>query len=194
MSEYRVCHDSEYQDVWRSNVPEVYNLGGILGATNLTCAWQWFIMRLNPGITKRGFRSLLSWDRAFTNGTGFDDPKRPPRADYVNDRDTSAKLPRFDKVRVCGGAILHGKQIGEYLLVETLAGNKPPPDLEWVKARPWLYFRAVVVLPDGNVGDFPQNGGNPVYIPLVSTAPVIVRLNHAVIGKPIPYIVECHDR
>lgn len=190
MTEYLVLHDTEYQFIWRENVPEVYNFGGILGATNLTRAWQEFIMALNPGMTAHGFRSLLSWDRAFTNGTGFDQPGKPPRRDYINNRDLKAKLPRLDKVRVCGGAILHGKRVGDVLIVETLNGRKKPPPVEWVKARPWLYFRACTVLPDGSTAEFPQNGGRPVYMPLVSSGVTTVRLYHAVIGKPIPYVVD----
>jgi hypothetical protein len=182
-----VVHDSGYQKIWRFDVPEVFHFDRAQ-ATKLTAAWQKLIMALNPGMTGGGFRSLLKYDRAFTNFTGFDQPGKPPRADFINHRDTNASPPVVDKARVCGGAILHGTLKGAVLTVETLNGLKPPPSLKYVLARPWLYFEAIVVKADGTNDPFPQNGGRPVYFPLVASGPITVKINTIFPARPYPLV------
>ena len=193
MSEYRVCHDREINEtMWREGYPEVFTLAN--SATQLTKEWQLLIMVMNPGLSPKGFRALFNWCRALSNGpAGFDFPGGSPRADFINGRDENAKLPRLDKVRVCGGAILHGTQIGNVLIVQTLNGRKAPPSVDYIMSRPWLYFEAITVRSDGSNGRFPQNGGRPIYIPLVASGVVIVRINTKKVGKPYPYIVGVRD-
>jgi hypothetical protein len=184
---YRVAHDREYQDPWRWPVPEVFHFDQA-ASTPLTDRWQYFIMDLNPGMTGMGYRSLLNCYRAFSNGTGYQCPM--PRADFVNKLNTSAPLPKVDKVRVCGGAIIHGTLSSNVLTVETLDGYKRPPSIEWILDHPWLYFRCYTVLEDGSNRDFPQNSGKPVYFPLVARGKVTARVGVKLTAKPYPCLVR----
>lgn len=191
VEEYRVCHDLEYQTQWRgirAAVPEVFHFD-MSAPTKLTKPWQELIMALNPGMPAPAFRSLLKHDRAFCNKSNGFDYKDVKRADFINGIDLGAKPPINDKCRCCGGAILRGKRNGDLLKIETLDGSKPPPSIEWLRARPWLYFRCYTIRPDGTLGDFPQNGGKPVYMPLVATGSVTVRIGKIVKGKPYPLVM-----
>ena len=85
---------------------------------------------------------------------------------------------------------MHGILNGDTLTLETLDGSRPPPSLEWVKARPWLYFRSYTIAPDGRNYDFPQNNGAPVYWPLVATGRVTVTVNKIDLAKPYPYLTK----
>lgn len=184
---FKVGHDRDIGPIWRKNVPEVYHFDQSQ-PTKLTRAWQEFIMELNPLMDGKGFRSLLKWDRAFTNISGYDHPSGKPRADFINHRDEDEKLPVVDKCRVCGGATLAGKIVNGKLVIETLDGSKPPPSVSSVLAKPWLFFTCFIVKPDGSVENFPQSGGRPVYFPLVASGIVTVRLNTIIPNKPYPYI------
>jgi hypothetical protein len=184
---FKVLHDIQYQKIWRTNVPEVFHFDQN-AATKLTKAWQELIMKMNPGMTGRGFRSLLRYDRAFTNFTGFDYPKHSPRADFINEIDVDAQLPYFDKCRICGGAVVRGVLNGNTLTVETLDGSKPPPTVAYVMSKPWLYFKAITVKEDGSNSNFPQNGGKPIYIPLVATGRVTVSINTVRLKTPYPFM------
>jgi hypothetical protein len=166
---------------WRMGLPEVFTFDG----SHMTYMRRWLqelAFALNPGMLPKGFRTLYDVRRAFTNGTGFDTIHTPgsadylARADYINDLDLDHSDPRFDKSRVCGGALLAGKVSGDWLEVDTLKINQPVT-LEWLLARPWLYFTATTVsrnsTPDQElVGNFPQNGGRACWVPLVTTTPV----------------------
>lgn len=185
MAEYYVCHDNElYKKPWRRS-PEVFH-GDLLAPTKLTKLWQEFIMELNPKMSKKKFRDFLAWNKAFTNRTGFGMPI--PRADFINGRNLNAKLPVWDKWRVCGGALLHGTLNGDLLTVETLNGSQEPPDVSWVLARPWLFFRCYSVIRDGSYIDFPHCGGDPVYAPNLATGTVTVRIGKFVNRKPYPFV------
>jgi hypothetical protein len=205
--EYRVAHDTEYQAQWRSGVPEVFLLEPIDLTTPIPKNWQWFCYALNcPGITPKQHRQLFDWQRAFTNfNAGYDNPGGKLHPDVVNDRDLDSPYPlRFDKPRVCGGAILRGKLTGDILAVETLNGNNDPPLVwsggdwdayvldvaAWAKEHYWLCFRAVTIAPDGHNYNFPQGNTQPVLIPLVTSAPVTVKINNKITAKPIPYVVN----
>lgn len=189
---WKVLHDWETkQEQWRgtkSGVPEVFHFDQD-APTKLTHAWQDFIMALNPGMTGDGWRSLAKWDRAFTNGTGYDNPNGSIYADFINKRDMTAKPPVEDKCRCCGGANLHGTVSNGVLTIETLDGSKDPPALDWVLARPWLYFQCYTIKPDNTNGDFPQNNGKPVYWPLVANGKVTVKINTLIKEKPYPQVV-----
>lgn len=189
MAEYYVAHDREYQkEIWRGDVPEVYHGDRDL-STKLTEAWQWLIFNLNPGITEAGFTSLLKYDRAFTNYTGFGALGRE-RANYIKGENLDCQLPRWDKWRLCGGTKIRGKYLGgNRLLVETLNGLKRPPSVSWVRARPWLFFEALIVKWDGSTQPFPQNGGNPVWVPLLASGPAIVKIGVKRVATPYPYLM-----
>ena len=207
--EYRVAHDTEYQAQWRSGVPEVFLLEPIDLTTPIPEHWQWLCYALNcPGITPKQHRQLFDWQRAFTNfNAGYDNPGGKLHCDFINGRDLTSPPPWFDKPRVCGGAILRGKLTGDILAVETLNGNNDPPlvwtggDWDayvasvavWAKEHYWLFFRAVTIASNGENYNFPQGNGQPVLIPLVTSAPVTVKINNKVLGKPIQYVVR-HDR
>lgn len=166
---WRAMHDKETGGIWRTGVPEVYQLWPQVEVP-LTEAWQRLIFEMNqPGMTGTGFRSLLAHDRAFSNGSnGYNSV---PLADFINGRDLSTPFPALDKPRFCGGAILTGQKQGRRLLVETLDGSQDPPSWEWLRVRPWLYFEAVNVTLRG-ITRFPQRGGLPVYMPLVAIGEV----------------------
>lgn len=189
---WKVLHDWQTKQVqWRGldkGVPEVFHFDQD-APTQLTHAWQHFIMALNPGMSADGWRSLAKWDRAFTNGTGYDNPNGNKYADYITPKDTDKKPPVEDKCRCCGGANLHGTVSNGILIIETLDGSKDPPALDWVLARPWLYFRCYTIKPDNTNGDFPQNGGKPVYWPLVANGKVTVKINTLIKEKPYPQVV-----
>lgn len=159
---YRVKHDAELGPLWRQ-APEVFLLND--NRTPFGADWQRLSFALNPGMTSNHWRALYGDDEAFTNGNGFNGPNA--RADFVNNCDLSAPLPAWDKTRVCGGATVTGIVDGMELVVDILDGTGPAPTLEWLLARPWLYFHALTVYGDGHVGEFPQN--NPCLVPLVGS-------------------------
>lgn len=113
---YRVLHDVELEGIWRAGLPEVF-LFDPQAAVQMTAE----IQRLQYGIFRYGapsqtedrainrWRSTYQFDRAFANGTGFNEPG-DTRADYITPRDLEYPLPRLDKYRVCGGASLKGTE------------------------------------------------------------------------------------
>lgn len=108
---YRVKHDVERGKFWRSHTPEVYVLSGKGEAIPLNKDWQLFSYDMNqPGMLPKKWRVMYGWNTAFTNhGAGYDHPGSKPKQDWVNKRDLNAKeLPRFDKARICGGAVVTG--------------------------------------------------------------------------------------
>ena len=157
---WRVKHDTTD---WRRGLPEVFILNS--NATPFGRDWQLLSYALNPGMDKKKWRAVYAYNRAFNNGCGFNDDT-DPRADYVNGLDLAAPLPKWDKTRVCGGATITGRVDGNELVVEIMDGRGPAPSLEWLLARPWLYFKAINA---GTLSNFPQGGGLPVYIPLVGS-------------------------
>jgi hypothetical protein len=187
------------EDVFfRDELPEVFWCYGEQ-TVPMDEAWQRLSFAMCEGIEGMNWRAVYHDHRAFMNGTGFwhdnvgqdYDPTYKPvaRRDYINRIDLSSdKLPAFDKVRVCGGATVSGRQDGSYVILDTLDVNSVPT-LAWLQARPWLYFRAVSKMfrrdasgrplrdTDGNllpplIVDFPQNGSRPSFIPLVTKIPV----------------------
>lgn len=163
---------------WRVGFPEVYWLHDT-HRVPFTETWQRLSFALCEGINPKKWRVVYDDHRAFMNNTGFWTDGSPyayvPRRDYINGIDLSGEMPAWDKIRVCGGATVSGKVRGDFLEVETL-NYFNPPSLEWLKQRPWLYFRAVSsganALNQPLISDFPQNDYRPVWIPLVSIYPV----------------------
>lgn len=178
---WRVRHDQELGSLWRTGVPEVFVLNE--RRTPFGESWQRLSFALNPGMTGERWRALYDYQRAFTNGTGFD---KDPRADYVNGRDLGAGLPAWDKTRVCGGATVTGFVDGGDLVVGILDGNQPAPALGWLLAHPWLYFHAVNVTA-GGITRFPQNEGRPVLVPLVGSGVARIPLSQV---ERVPSIAD----
>ena len=114
----------------------------------------------------KAFKQVYASGRAFMNFNGMD-----KGANYINNENLDASLPNFDKVRVCGGATISGEVVGNMLKVDTLKG---PATLEYLLARPWLYFDAITV--EARPSPFPQASYddiyNRAYIPLISEVDV----------------------
>jgi hypothetical protein len=185
------------EELWREGVPEVYILSE--NKTDFTAGFQLQSYALNtvanPLITASidplKWRVLFDFMRAFTNGTGFNE-SGDPRVDFVNMRDIGAPLPKFDKARICGGALVTGVVDGNDLILETMNVYGGAPTLDWLLARPWLYFDAVNVTANG-ISRFPQGmNGNRVFIPLVTSQ--VERYPLAKLKKlPLGYDVTKHD-
>lgn len=192
---YKVLHDIEMGKVR----DEVIERGVALPEVNpfidnhftaLTEKWQWLWKNLNQSMTKLQWRALLDYQRAFTNQNGFDKPN-DQRADYVNNRDLTKPLPKMEAL-VCGGATVAVDRIeGQYAWIKTLNGLNPPPPVEYILARPWLYFHATTVRPNGTVGSFPQSTGAEL-VPLLTNRVVkypLARLKKLDGRIPSPYVI-----
>jgi hypothetical protein len=188
---WRVLHDAEMGELWRSYVPEVFRLSPWHGI-QLNRQWQEFTYAINqPGLTPEKWRVLYDFRRAFTNnGAGYDwNSNIPPKQDWINMRDTTAAdLPRFDGPRICGGAVVTGRVDGGWLWLDYLDANQPPPQ----DVKPWHKFCAVNVRPDG-ISKFPQRGGLDVWIPLIGRQPLAIPLENVVRWTaeelPSPYVI-----
>lgn len=139
----------------RYSIPEVVRLQPEQGKVKLTEARQWLIYdlnrRLNPHIStvdaKRAFRSLLQWNRAYTNGSGFND-ESDPRADYINGIDLDCELPELHQLLVCGGAsMVATHRSGDRIYLETIDGsrNGATPSVDYVLKNPHLYHFCVSI-------------------------------------------------
>lgn len=173
---WRVLHDRELPSGVRDKVtstgktmPEVFPLLPNQ-FTTLNYAWQWFWKNINPNMSKEDWTKLLGYQRAFTNNNGFgmDDP----RVNYVTGENLGAEPPKIESL-LCGGALITGEPDvlykGEkHLRVLTLDGKQSPPPVEWVVARPWFYFEAVSVRPDGATQSFSLTS-YPEYVPIVAS-------------------------
>lgn len=174
---WRIKHDAEMPMAWRiekygenlrNGLPEVYVLSETFVA--MSPAIQHLSKDINPMMLGEKWRVLYDYMRAFTNKTGFNgesaDPPLPPRADWVHNRDLTAELPAYDKVRICGGAFVTGKVSGRYLIVDTLSPTTVP-GVDWLIEHPQFFFHAVNTTATG-ITRFPQGGGEDVLIPLFS--------------------------
>lgn len=195
---WRVKHDWERSPQWRAsvgnrhNVPEVYVLQSSGAAIPLPRAWQELTYALNqPGMDGSHWRVLYGYWTAFTNnGAGYDYPGSAPKQDWINMRDTTAReLPRFDKPRICGGAIVTGTVEGDRLRLHYLDATKAPPAVEDVKT--WEKFVALNVVDADTLSRFPQRGGLDVWIPLIGREPMWLPLEvlqpWTAEGWPDPY-------
>jgi hypothetical protein len=158
---YRVKHDVETaKGNWRDGLPEVHRLvpdHHVVLDGELQFLWR----LMNPGMTDAKFCKMLGNKLAFTNGSGF-----PGSYNAILGEDLTQPFPRFDQARICGGAVVHGREVGDYLYIETIDVRLPIPSAEYVMARPWLRFDAV--LAGDVIRPFPQGEGKPVYVPLLS--------------------------
>ena len=183
---YWVKHDIERGPLWRFGLPEVFRLNPD-HSVRLEREEQLFIKALNPLMTPEKWRVLLSHDRAFTNkSAGYDDGGEP-KQDWVNMRNTDAiDVPRFDTIRICGGALITGIEFGTDLLIESINADNPLPSVNELPI--YLKFCALNVTENG-WSRFPQGDGNDVWIPLLSRFQLKYPLEYLIkidINKPLP--------
>jgi len=188
---------------WRVGLPEVFWL---FDGTNAELGeeWQYMMRDMNSTMSNKKLRILWDAVRAFSNGfgKGFDtthdenSSSYVPVQDFFNNKDIKPNVPNLqkDKIRLCGGATVRGKIVGEWFYPETLDVTNPPPKWNDLKDKWWLYFRAVSsgknkVTKTPQISDFPQGDGLPVLIPFVSRTVVKIPLGalEIVEGKADPY-------
>lgn len=195
---YWVKHDVERGPLWRWHVPEVFPLTGT--NTFLNREWQLFTFALNPLMRPLKWRALHGYQTAFCNfDAGFDYPGGSTKPDYVNGFDlTATGRLRYDKCRICGGAIVSGTPIYSIMLalrnalgllkdkskrsirsvaialstVNTLKLNyldgNQPPP-RMEDVKLWQKFCALNVVNETTLSRFPQGDGNDVWMALVAT-------------------------
>ena len=180
---WRVLHDVETPaGNWRPKLPEVHSLF-LNHFTPFTEGWQKLSYAMNPHLTKEKWTALYAYQRAFTNNNGFGNDS-DPRANYIKGENLRYGDPKVEAL-VCGGAVLAGVAAGSNLIVETLNGRNSPPSLEWLMARPWLWFDAITVDGNGIPRRFPQGGGERVLIPLIAD-----RNRYADVTIPLEKVVK----
>ena len=187
---WRVLHDVEMGAMWREGLPEVFWFDEL--ATPMTKQLQIFTKALNPEMDPLRWRALYSHDRAFTNkNNGYDYPGGSVKQDWVNMRNVTAlDVPKFDKTRVCGGALLAGMVDGVYLWAEYIDANLPLPPIETLPI--WLKFCATTCAGEHEIGRFPQGDGLNVWIPLIARQPIkypLAKLQRVTGAIPSPYWV-----
>lgn len=172
---YRVKHDPI---IWRAGLPEVFRLDPDIHVP-LTRERQWLWRNMNPHITDLQWTALLGNTLAFTNGTGF-----PGKRNWILGQDLDKQDPAFDQTRVCGGAVLCGREYGSKLFIESIDVNKPLPTAEYVLRRRWLYYEAINIdgynrdeVAYGIIRPFKGNWGKRVYIPLLTVQEMSYPLN-----------------
>lgn len=149
-----------------ANMPEVYRVypeHPIL----LECRWVRLIRDMNPKIGSSQISTLLNWNYAFSNRTGF-----PYRYNCLTGEDIDKKDPALDTPRVCGGALLKGEERDGRLYFESLRTSGFVPSVAWMEERPWLWFWVTGVTKTGGVNLATKLGLDgqryPVRMPLLS--------------------------
>ena len=188
---YRVNHDTT---LWRPNLPEVFPFFPN-HHTPFTRGYQLLEYALNVALDNvmegSEWRSLHDATTAFNNDQGFG-MTGDPRVDWLNGKNIGAPEPKQEAL-VCGGAILKRKSVdSQYLYPAYIDGLRPAPTLEWVLARPYLFFDALSI--DGSANGlvlrrFPQGDGQRVRILLIASKPMKIPLSQVTKLKrnqPIP--------
>ena len=114
---------------WRDGFPTVFWLFGSV-YVQFTEAQQrlaWDMLKDSVDSVKK-FAVVYGNTKAFMNGTGYGDPS-DPRRNYITGEDLSARLPRWDKIRVCADATLAG-----YERTDIMAVTVPTTFTEKVKS------------------------------------------------------------
>ena len=152
---------------WRSGFPTVFWCFGTTDVqfTEAQQRLAWAMLADSVDSVKK-FGVVYGHTKAFMNGTGFGDPS-DPRRNYITGEDLNARLPRWDKVRVCANATLAGVEDGDMLILDYIPEDNIPT-WEELKPKKWLYFEAVSSTPTGDTTPFPQGVYGPVYIPLIA--------------------------
>jgi hypothetical protein len=93
----------------------------------MTKDWQYYLIAINYGMALVDISAILDYRLAFANGTGLTKPDQP-RRDYILEKNlNSPENPKLDKDRTCSRSILTGIEVGDYLKLNTMDGNNPPP-------------------------------------------------------------------
>lgn len=185
---YRVNHDTIS---WRDNLPEVFPFLDN-HFTNFGKEYQLLERQLNAHLSNSDWRDAHTWQRAYNNQNGYDRPG-DPRADWVNNRDTTRDPPKQEAL-VSGGAFLKRRFAdSDFLYPAYIDGTRPAPSLDWVLRRPYLYFEAVNIdwTPDGAVLRRFLNG-KKVFFLLLASRPIRISLSKVTRMKrgqmiPSPY-------
>lgn len=201
---YRVPHDIERMD-WKEGdlryrtdgsrgkarsigkipYPEVYRLYPDQ-RTELNCYWQQIWKDINPLLSANRWSSLLGSQRAWNNNTGF-----PERFNCITGYGQTDEYPEFDAPRVCGGAMLIGKEVGDRLYIETMSVEDQSYTALEVMRNRHLWYWGTSTTSDGKIGIIERMGNDGEYhavlIPLITEKPVWLPLNELhkwPIGRP----------
>lgn len=142
----------------------------------INCAWQRRWRGMNPTLSDDKWSTLLGNRFAFSNLSGF-----PGHYNCITGDDRDKPFPRFDIHRLTGGAIVTGYELDGQLYLETLRNTDPPPTLNEILYKDWLWFWATSVSPDGqpNLITRPGTDGNyyAVRIPILTAQQVTIPLS-----------------
>lgn len=101
------------------------------------------------GLTKTRWRTAHTWDFAMNNGgqNGYDGGTA--LADYVNNRDLDARLPRYDKMqRIFQGSFITGILNGNYITcrpgIDAIDSRRPLPPIQEILDRRWYVIATAV--------------------------------------------------
>jgi len=174
---YRGDNGGEVRDVVTrtgARLPEVYLLQGDLH-TIADCAVQWLWRHINPDLTDNSWSAMMDDSWAFMNNTGT-----PGKRNCITGESATAPFPKFDKPRVCGGALLQGVEDDVILWIETILVSNLPT-AEEVLATRHLWYWGTSIDAKGKI-DYIRKMGNdgfmhPVRIPLITTNPVWLYLD-----------------
>ena len=171
-----------------SPAPEVFRFKDSDMSTPVSCEWIRMWRNMNPMLTDKSFSSLLSSGLAWMNNTGS-----PPHSNCVINYIGDEKDPSFNPMIRNGGQVFTGIEDGDFLKVKSLLTTEGIPSATFVIARPWLWGWGVSVRPDGNINYIVRKSRDgtmiPVRVPLISKAPLKIRLSelHKLpAGSPIP--------
>jgi hypothetical protein len=136
---WRVKHDIEMGSVWRRGLPEVHPL--FANHHSEFQAWaQKVSFGLNPWFTPELWTKAYDYEYWMTNHQGFGDGT-DPRANFITGENLTKELPRVEAL-VCGGSMIEGVRVGDWVKVKGLHFNTPVT-LEYLKLHPQYWVRAV---------------------------------------------------
>jgi hypothetical protein len=165
-------------------MPEVMpplNAGVIKMSLDIQDMSRKLMRAMNPTITDKQWTAIHSFDRAFTNGSGFNDAS-DPRVNYILGTDLFAPLPVYDKAqRVCGGSFIRGEAVGDKLIctsgVHGINPSEEMPSVEQIIDQNW-YIYAVSMDAPTKISHFPQGNGGVVPIPFIFSGSISFPLIH----------------
>lgn len=143
---FRVKHDKEIGKIWRAGKPEVHPLYVDMNdehGNHFAPFQKWAQLasyNLNPWLTPDLWRKVYWGNYWISNNQGYG-MEGDPRADFVNGLDVNAELPRVESL-VCGGSLISGERIGDWVKVNGLHYNTPV-SWEWLKDHPEYWVRGV---------------------------------------------------
>lgn len=137
---WRIKHDAELpRGIWRAGLPEVHPL--YPNHHSPFKKWAQLVSKeLNPFLTPERWTDTYHWKFWMTNNQGFGIPN-DPRANFVLNKNTDEELPRVEAL-VCGGSMIEGELIGDWVKVNGLHYNTPVT-LAYLQAHPEYWIRGV---------------------------------------------------